>query len=66
MTTSRTTAPKLVADVETEKISLEVYECACGFHLGIDSTFLEQVGTVRIACPSCHADLVITGDDDNG
>jgi len=33
---------------------LEVYECDCGFHLGVDATYLEQVtSSVEILCPSC-------------
>lgn len=45
---------KTIGNVETDKFSLEVIECDCGFHLGIDSTFLEQVGSVQIKCPSCN------------
>ncbi len=42
-----------IGEVETEKFVLEVWECKCGFHLGIDSTYLDQVGLVTITCPSC-------------
>lgn len=38
-----------------EKCDLQVYECACGFHLGLDATFLDQVSEIKIACPSCAA-----------
>ena len=34
---------KLIETVETDKCSLSVYECDCGFHLGIDTSYLEQV-----------------------
>ena len=32
---------------------LEVIECICGYHMGIDATFLEQVGDFSTTCPSC-------------
>lgn len=32
---------------------LDVIECDCGFHIGIDITFLDQVEEVLIKCPSC-------------
>jgi|GEM_PF-6307461 len=44
---------KSVESVETNKSALEVYECPCGFHLGVDATYLEQVGGVYVKCPSC-------------
>lgn len=44
---------KYIGDVETDDVILEVYECECGFHLGIDATYLEQVTPVKIKCPSC-------------
>jgi len=44
---------KVLNSVETEEYSLEVIECDCGFHLGIDATYLDQVDGVDIECPSC-------------
>jgi len=44
---------KLLNPIETEECALEVVECDCGFHLGIDATYLEQVNGVDIKCPSC-------------
>jgi len=32
---------------------LEVLECECGYHMGVDSTYLEQVGDFVTDCPSC-------------
>jgi len=52
---------KYLQDVETEKVSLEVYECGCGFHMGIDATYLDQVGPVTIKCPSCKEQIQIEG-----
>lgn len=45
---------KRLCSVEREDVSLEVCECDCGFHMGIDASFLEQVGDVHIKCPSCE------------
>ncbi len=44
-------------DVETEKFSLEVYECDCGFHIGLDTSYLDQVGEIIINCPSCNVEI---------
>ena len=35
--------PKRLPSVETDKVQLEVIECVCGYHMGIDATYLEQV-----------------------
>ena len=37
-----------------DKATVEVYECSCGYHFGVDSTFLEQVRGVGFTCPSCE------------
>jgi len=39
--------------IETEEYTLEVIECDCGFHIGLDATYLDQVGDISIKCPSC-------------
>jgi hypothetical protein len=44
---------KRLPSVETELVSLEVGECDCGYHFGIDVTFLEDVGDFTFRCPSC-------------
>lgn len=42
--------------------SLEVYECGfCGFHIGIDSTYLEQNGGLMFLCPSCKLSHYVKG-----
>jgi len=33
---------KRLTSIENGEVSLEVMECDCGFHLGIDATFLDQ------------------------
>jgi len=43
----------MLKDIETDEVSLCVVECDCGFHLGIDATFLDQEGDFIIFCPSC-------------
>jgi hypothetical protein len=48
-----------------DKYELEVVECTgCGFHLGIDASYLEQVDGVGLLCPSCGMALVIGGEGD--
>jgi len=51
---------KHIETVETEKCVLEVVECECGFHVGIDATYLEQVNGVDIGCLSC-SNLISVG-----
>ena len=46
---------KRLNGVENEQVQLEVIECDCGFHIGIDATYLDQVGDVLLNCPSCLA-----------
>ena len=46
---------KRLKSIETEQVQLEVVECDCGFHLGLDATYLDQVGDFKIECPHCHA-----------
>ena len=45
------------------RAELEVYECECGYHFGVDSSFLEQVGDVDVTCPSCKLEHFIKGGD---
>lgn len=45
---------KRLESVSNGIAELEVVECAsCGFHLGIDATYLIQVGDLNIPCPNC-------------
>lgn len=44
---------RILPDIETDTIQLEIYECVCGFHIGIDATYTEQVGQASVICPSC-------------
>jgi len=47
----------------TWKYELTVYECDCGFHLGLDGTYLDQVNEISISCPSC-GNIIDTGKID--
>jgi hypothetical protein len=47
--------------VVTEGYEIEVVECVCGFHMGIDATYLDKVDGVSTPCPSCGITLVIPG-----
>ena len=40
-------------EVELSKCELMVIECDCGYHTGVDLTYLEQVGNIETLCPSC-------------
>ena len=51
---------------EYEEVSgtmLEVYMCDyCGFHVGFDSSYLEQVDEIQFECPSC-GEVIDTFDE---
>lgn len=47
--------------VENEQVQLEVIECDCGFHYGLDATYLDQVGDFKVICPSCKT-IINTAD----
>ena len=48
---------KRLDSVSNGKVELEVVECDCGFHLGIDATYLDQVGDFVINCPNCTKEI---------
>jgi len=48
---------KRLKDIETDEYSLEVYECKCGFHIGLDATYIEAVDTVYTKCPNCGEEI---------
>jgi hypothetical protein len=52
---------KLLIPIETDEYSLEVIECKYGFNIGIDTSYLGQVGPVAIACPSCNEPIEVGG-----
>lgn len=48
---------KRLTSIENDKVQLEVVECDCGYHLGLDATYLEQVEDLVVACPNCKAEI---------
>jgi hypothetical protein len=48
---------KRLNSVETDKVQLEVIECDCGFHIGLDATFIDQVDDIICRCPSCGKEI---------
>ena len=49
---------KWIADVKVKDVAtLEVFKCGCGFHIGLDASYLLQVGSLSIECPSCMTTL---------
>ena len=46
---------KRLESIETEQYTLEVIQCDCGYHMGIDATFIEQVSDFVAICPACSA-----------
>lgn len=48
---------------QKDKYELEVVECVkCGFHLGIDASFLRS-NSVQVPCPSCGQMLIIAQEE---
>lgn len=45
--------------IKQNNYSLDVYKCQCGFVLGVDSDYLDDVLTILIRCPACTKMLVI-------
>jgi hypothetical protein len=58
--------PKYIEDHDTEKCELEIYECQCGFHIGVDATFLGQMTdpAFKIVCPSCGNGMTFEAFDE--
>lgn len=46
---------KCIDCISNELYELEIYECSCGFHIGLDATYLDQCGPIKTPCPSCGA-----------
>ncbi len=43
--------------IADEICELEVIECDCGFHLGLDVSFLDQVKEIKMNCPACGIEI---------
>jgi hypothetical protein len=51
--------------VDASKCEMEYYECTCGFHFGIDATYLDQVEEhIQVKCPACDNKHIFTTLDD--
>jgi len=48
---------KRLSSIVNEKIEMEVIECDCGYHMGIDATFLENVEDFITYCPACGSKI---------
>lgn len=44
---------KRLRSVENDQVQLEIGVCDCGYHFGIDATFLDQVTDFIFECPAC-------------
>lgn len=44
---------KRLDSIENDQVQMEVIQCDCGYHMGIDSTYLDEVGDFVTHCPSC-------------
>ena len=44
---------KRIGDIENSRYSLTIYECGCGFHIGLDNTYMDQIGEILMECPAC-------------
>ena len=56
---------KLIDIAETDRYTLSIYECDCGFHLGLDTSYLEQVDEVKTLCPSCGTEIITKDSDED-
>jgi len=48
---------KYIESLSGALCELEVVECGCGYHLGVDASYLEQVGSIETKCPSCGFEI---------
>jgi len=44
---------KELKSVETVEYSLCVFQCSCGFHIGLDASYLDAVDDIQVPCPNC-------------
>ena len=48
---------ELTKEEADEKCEFMYIECDCGFHLGLDATYILQVADIMIVCPSCLKEI---------
>jgi len=45
-----------------EEMELEYFVCnKCNFHIALDATYLLQMGSIKMKCPSCKSEWTIKG-----
>ena len=54
-TVSNSSTAVFIESLQGDTATIEVVECTCGYHMGIDSSFLDQVSDFKASCPSCGA-----------
>jgi len=52
---------KRLTPVETDEYQLDVIECDCGMHIGLDFSYIDQIGDISTECPNCKK--TISSDD---
>lgn len=45
---------KYLNNIKTKQFQLKVWECECGFHIGLDATYLDQINNIYLTCPGCR------------
>lgn len=55
---------KKLKSIETDQYSLEVYECDCGFHIGLDFSYIDSIGDVCVLCPNCSENICSSEEDE--
>lgn len=48
---------KRLNSIETATVVLEIGECDCGYHFGVDASYLVEVGDFSFPCPACKIEI---------
>ena len=57
----------LIGGVENNLCVLDIYQCTCGFKMGLDAIHLDHTEDITITCPVCDEVLntaTVLGEDD--
>ena len=55
---------KCITTFENNKCSVEIVQCVCGYHMGIDATYIEQVDGINTECPACGFEIIYGYEED--
>ena len=59
---------KRLESVKNDTVEMEVIECDCGYHMGVDASYIMQVGDFVTICPSCKSTIstkkILNEDED--